>query len=192
MLPQRGTLRRLGRSRNFKLLDYGVMGNGDSGLSAMLNMEPSRVVAAGRLSGFEGDYADSCGGLCFPGLLNLSTEVHLFATEDEASRFLAEQKAAYAGAAGKPGRYSGPVMAVELFDPAVAGVEAEGARVRSAIFNGAETVTETVVMLRSGQVVGVSSAVSLNVETHPDAQAVELARVLAKRIRSVLVAEGIR
>lgn len=189
MLPSERALRREGHSQNYKSPLLGYVSNRDAPrLSPLPKVRPSELAAAGRMSGYERDYIDGCGGLCRPGLLNVSTEIHVFETAAQASRFITTQRDTYARLIGKSGRY-GEVTSVEGFRPRALGDEALGVRSAQSVQLSAtytETFTETLVMFRVRQVLGVTSAVMLNRQAYPDARTAALARILEERIRAVL------
>ena len=136
--------------------------------SQLLNLNRAGLAASGRVAGYTAEYMDGCGGLCWPGFLNVSTEVHVFRTAAEASRFFAKQEAVYPSLEGKEVRY-GPVTSVEVFDPGLVGDERVGVRSRYLSVN--EPITETLIMFRVEDVFGFSSAANLRRPRYPDARA---------------------
>jgi hypothetical protein len=103
MVPSGKVLRREGHSRNYKILSSFYTSNQDAAQQSQLpNLDRADLAAGGRVSGYAAGYVDGCGGTCFPGLLNVSTEVHVFTTAAQASRFIADQRVAYPSLEGKP------------------------------------------------------------------------------------------
>jgi hypothetical protein len=190
MMPSLKDFRGQGPPRNFTSPWFTYISNRAAPRESTLpNLNRAVLGEAGRVSGYEGGLLDFCGGLCVPGLLNVSTEVHVFRTAAQASRFLANQADVYPDR-GEEGRY-GRLASVEHFGPGVFGDEAVGVRSEALSFAD-ETITETVIMFRIGQVVGLSSTVILNRNqypgTYPNARAAALARLLERRISAVLAA----
>jgi hypothetical protein len=188
MVPPREAFRP--RPKNWTMPDFGYLSNRTaSRWSTLPNLKPIELAEAGRVGGYKGGLVDGCGGLCSPGLLNLSTEVHVFRTAAQASRFFADRTTGYP-APGHRGRY-GKLLSVEPFDSAGFGEEAAGVRAEADACCS-ETITETVILFRVGQVVGLSSAVNLNRNgrpgTYPNGRAAALAAVLARNIEAVLAA----
>ena len=174
--------------KNATLPSFGYVSNRDASRWLRLsNRQPVDFAEAGRVAGYAGGVHDGCGGLCVPGLLVLETEVHVFRTAAQASRFVAAQEAAYP-TPGERGRY-GKLLSVELFDPSGFGKEAVGVRTEARSCCD-ETTTETTMLSRVGQIVGLSNAVNLNRNgrpgTYPDAQAARIARILERHIEAVL------
>jgi hypothetical protein len=153
---------------------------------------PEELTKAGRLAGYLGGLVGGCGGLCRPGLLNFSTEVHVFGNAAQASRFVAALAERYP----IPGerRLYGKRLSVELFDPPGLGEEAVGVRTGVDLGCCSETITETLVLFRVGQVVGLSRASNLNFKgrpgTYPDARAARFARMLKRHVEAVLAGRG--
>jgi hypothetical protein len=188
MMPSKKALRREGRSRNFKSLQFGYTSNRNAArASTLLNVSRSDLDVAGRVSGYEAAYWDGCGGLCFPGLLNVSTQVHIFRTAAHASRFLDKHAATYRHLDGKRVTKWLRFTSAELFDPGVFGEEAIGVHSEYFLFEE-ETLTETLIMFRIREILGFSRAVNLEQRQYPNRQAVALAQILEERIMAVLTA----
>jgi hypothetical protein len=157
--------------------------------STLHNLDPDELTDAGRVGGYEGGLIDGCGGLCSPGLLNLSAEVHVFGTVPQASLFIVDQFVAYTR--GERGKY-GRLLSVELFDAPKFGKESIALRAEADVGCCDETITQTLILFRVMEVVGISTAVNLNRDrrpgTYPDRRAAALARILERRIEAVLAA----
>jgi hypothetical protein len=157
-------------------------------LSAGFRITGDELAATGFVGGYQGDYGDACGGLCFPGVLNVETEVMIFKTPPEASRFIARQRAVWGRLLGSEGPYGIEVTAVEPFFPGRLGEEAGGVRTRHAFPDGA--ISETMILFRVGDVISLVKVAVLAIERYPDGRAAAAARIVEERVEAVLARSG--
>jgi hypothetical protein len=152
--------------------------------SVLFDVTRAELVEAGRISGYLGGYWNGCGGLCFPGLTSVYTEVDVFGTAEQASRLLADQVATYRHLAGKKLSRFVRLDAVESFDPGDIGREAVEIRSKSTLLREEGWFSDTVVMFRVGRIIGLSRTGRYLQQDTSD-RALALARALESRIVAV-------
>jgi hypothetical protein len=147
-----------------------------------------KLAKAGRVSGYVGGYGNGyCGGACTKALLGVHTEVHVFRTAKNASRFIAAQSALHERFEGEELSENLTLTDVELFDPGDLGRNEVGIRAETLLREGESELIfrGTTILFRIGRLVALSDTGSLNQE-NPTGRAIILARKLDRRINAVL------
>jgi hypothetical protein len=144
----------------------------------------NRRAPAGRSAGYQGDFWNACGGVCRPGLVDLSATVDVFGTTAQASQFIADQVKHNRESVGKASEFA-RLENVELFAPSEIGDESVGLRTKTVLLKEPGFFSATVILFRTGSIVGLASTNAIYRKDTSN-RAVALANLLEKRISSVL------